>query len=687
MSARPAPGLVPWTEPDLAILAAVFDTLVAGDDDGGRRRARLAAETISLTTDPGEVRLLRLALRSLEWPAANLLLTGRWGRFSRVARARRERILLRWATHPLARLRTAYQALLRIGMFLAYADAGDDPEAPANRHWERIGYRLPEPADAPPATIQPLAVDRHASTPLVLDADAVVVGSGAGGGVIAARLAATGRSVLVVEAGIYLPEGEMRGLEGPAFRDLFLDRGTSATADLSIMILAGGALGGGTTINWTTSIQPPRALRERWASTYGLEGFDGPQTDADLARLRDELGVLAPTVIPAKDQALLDGAAALGWEAAPNERNAGPCTACGACGFGCRRGAKRAGTRAHLASAVRDGARVLVEAPVEAVSIRNGRAVGVVGHLLVDSVGVRRFEVHAPVVVVAAGALRTPLILQASGVRHPELGRNLRLHPTVAVVGELDAPVDAWTGPTQAARSLQFLSGGPAAADHPGPAFRGFVIESAPAHPGLMASALPWEGGEAAAAWMGRARHLAPLIGLLNEAGAGRVEPWAAGLPADHLSPRSAGRGHRAAGAGRDVADVARRGRPPGDRAWHAPHSLVSRRRGRLLRSLPFARLACPGGCQPGQPVQRPPAGQRPRRRRSAARSGGSARQGAARRGRSDDRRALRRRWFALSRRLGRQPDADRDGPRRAHRSSDPFGHRVLTDGAVSAAG
>jgi choline dehydrogenase-like flavoprotein len=548
VSASPVPGLVPWSEPDLAILAAVFDTLVPGDDDRGMRRARLAAETISATTDPGEVRLLRLALRSLGWPIANLLLTGRWGRFSRVAHADRERILLRWATHPLARLRTAYQVVSRLGKFLAYADAGDDPEAPENRHWQRIGYRLPEPAEAPPERVQPLAVDREGSAPLVLDADAVVVGSGAGGGVIAARLAAAGRSVLVVEAGIHLPEREMRGLEGPAFRDLYLDRGTTATSDLSIMILAGGALGGGTTINWTTSIEPPPALRSRWATEHGLEGFDGAQTDTDLARLRDELGLRAPTVIPAKDQALLDGAATLGWEAAPTERNAGPCTDCGACGFGCRRGAKRGATVAHLASAARDGARILVEAPVEAVSVRNGRAVGVVGWLRVDGVAVRPFEIHAPVVVMAAGALRTPLVLEASGISHLALGRNLHLHPTVAVVGEFETPVEAWAGPTQAARSLQFLSGGPAAADHPGPAHRGFVIESAPAHPGLIASALPWEGGQAAMDWMGRARHLAPLIGLLSEAGSGRVAQGPRGYPriTYQLAPADAGTARRA---------------------------------------------------------------------------------------------------------------------------------------------
>jgi len=521
----------PWPERDLARLAVIFDTFVPGDQDGGRRRAQLAAETLDATTDPGEVRLLRLALRSLEWPAANLLLTGRWGRFSRLPRERRERILLRWSTHPLSRLRTAFQAVRRLGMFLAYADAGDQPATPVNRHWERIGYRVPEVVDAPLATIQPLMVERGGSEPLILDADVAVIGSGAGGGLIAARMAAAGRSVLVLEAGMHRPESEMRGLEGEGFRDLYLDRGTTSTSDLSITILAGGALGGGTTINWTTSIDPPRALRSRWASEHGLAGFDGPETDADLARIHDELGLLPPSILPPKDQLLLDGAAALGWEAAATERNAGPCTDCGPCSFGCRRGAKRSGLRAHLATAVGHGARILVEAPVDEILMRNGRVVGVAGRLARDGSKARGFRIHAPVVVVAAGALRTPLILRRSGIGHAELGRNLRLHPVVAVTGEFDALVEAWSGPMQAARSLEFLSGGRSAADGAGPAHRGFVIESAPPHPGLVASALSWEGGDATAERMERARNLAPLIGLLNERGSGQVERGPRGYP------------------------------------------------------------------------------------------------------------------------------------------------------------
>ena len=128
----------------------------------------------------------------------------------------------------------------------------------------------------------------------------------------------------------------------------------------------------------------------------------------------------------------------------------------------------------------------------------------------------------------AAGALRTPLVLEASGVAHPQLGRNLRLHPVVAVGAMLSEPVIAWQGPTQAARSLEWWQPGPPAADGIGPAHGGFVIESAPPHPGLLASALPWESGAREMALMDEISHFAPLIALVRDRGAGRVR-WSRG--------------------------------------------------------------------------------------------------------------------------------------------------------------
>lgn len=494
------------------LLAEVFATFAPMDEAAARRRAALAVETLSATRGRSDLLQLGVALRALD--------LGPLHRFGRADQAERERILRGWASSPVPQLRTCFQVLKRFALFLAYADAGDDPERPSNEAWAEMGYRPPVRPPAATALVHPLAAERTGEDPLVLDAEVVVVGSGAGGGVVAARLAAAGVDVLVLEAGGHRPETAMPVSEAEAWRDMFLDRGATATEDLSVTVLAGATLGGGTTVNWTTTLAPPDWLRDEWETAHGLEGFASAETDADLERLTAELEPLPPTVVPPKDQLILDGARALGWEADVTRRNAGPCTECGRCTFGCVAGTKRSGLRIHLAAADAAGARILVGARVSRVRHRSGAVIGVVGRLLPDG---RPFVVRSSRVVVAGGALSTPVLLSLSGVEHPALGRHLRLHPVVVVAALLDARAEMWSGPLQAARSLEFARPGPASDDGIGPPHGGFIVEAAPPHPGLAMAALPWVGREETRALASRLAHLAPLIGLIRDDSPGRV--------------------------------------------------------------------------------------------------------------------------------------------------------------------
>jgi choline dehydrogenase-like flavoprotein len=521
-----------WSTAELATLAELAETFVRGDSV---RRANLAADALSKAADPAQVRQLRLVLWALESRVANLLLNGRPVPFRDRTPADRERVLLRWATSRLALRRSAYQAFKKLLTFLAYADPG--PPGVANPLHAAIGY-VP---DRPPVTpdlspIRPL--DVHAlvagsaggdSAPLTLEADVVVVGSGAGGGVIAAELTRAGRSVVVVEAGPFLDEAHLPTDEMDAYDRIYLNHGLLTTWDGAITMLAGSAVGGGTLVNWMTSIAAPDDVRADWARDHGLAGIDGPAFDADVAAIEREIGVAPATLIPPKDGVILRGAAALGWEAAPTRRNATACGDCGSCPFGCPRGTKQSTMRVHLATATAAGARIVDRARVTRVLVEGGRAAGVEAEVQVDDTtdppsrdGVagprprtRRIIVRAPQVVVAAGALRTPAVLLGSGLDHPGIGHHLRLHPVPVIAGIFDDPIDMWRGTMQAARSVEFgrSDGGR----------NGYVIESAPGHPGLIALALPWEGTDAHGDLVGRIRHVAPLIAVCRDGGEGRV--------------------------------------------------------------------------------------------------------------------------------------------------------------------
>jgi choline dehydrogenase-like flavoprotein len=503
-----------FTEREVRVLTALAETFVDGPVES---RVSAAAEALEAVVDPGQLAQLRLVLRALDSSTANLLLAGRPTPFTRMPIDAREAVLLGWAGSRIGQRRSAFAAFRKLFTFLGYADPGapaDDPRLDA------LGYQ----PDDPPVPVQ-LAPVRPFALPapdrdgwVSLDAEAVVVGSGAGGGVIAADLASAGRSVVVLEAGPFVDESTMPRREVDAFERLYLDRGLVSTWDGSVTMLAGAAVGGGTLVNWMTCTDAPEDVRTDWAIEHGLEHVAGDSWQRDLSALEDELAVSEATHIPPKDAVILRGARELGWEAAPTRRDGRACGDCGSCGFGCRRGRKRSGIRAHLATAAAHDARIVPNARVRRIVIDRGRRVGGVE---ADLDGDRRLRVRAPSIVVAAGALRTPAILQESGLDHPALGRHLRIQPVPVVLGRFSERIEMWRGTLQAAHSLEFTASTPAR--------RGYVIESAPGHPGLLALALPWEGRAAHAAVMAESAHLGPLVAVTRDGGAGQVRLTRAG--------------------------------------------------------------------------------------------------------------------------------------------------------------
>ena len=517
-------ALRPSEQATLRELAATF---VPGCDAG--RVAETAADALSRAVDPSQLSQLRLVLRLLEQPLANLATGARFAAFRDMDAPARERLILRWAGSPLVLRRSGINAFRKLLTFIAYADPG--PAGDPNPLLAAIGYRPDDPpVPAAGAAIAPMVVDRAPGRELELEADVVVVGSGAGGGVVAAELARAGRRVVIVEAGPFVDEATMPRDELDAYGRLYLNYGLLSTWDGAVTMLAGSGVGGGTLVNWMTCLDAPADIRGEWAREHGLDGVDDAEWAADTTALERELGVAPATVIPPKDELIRRGAGELGWESAVISRNAIDCGDCGSCPFGCRRGAKRSGIRAHLADAVAGGAVLLDRARVRTVVLAGSkgaeRVVGVAGTLAPPEgapadAEPRWFGVAAPQVVLAAGALRNPSILQASGVGHPAIGRHLRIHPVPIVAALTPEPVDMWRGTMQAVRSAEF------ATDELGR--RRYVIESAPGHAGLLALALPWHGAREHAELMARGRHVSPLIAVTRDGGEGRTQLTRAG--------------------------------------------------------------------------------------------------------------------------------------------------------------
>lgn len=481
-------------------LAAICDTLVPGDGAALPSAsalgvpARLRAEIAALGR-PAQVAELDRLLDTVESPVLNLVLSGRPVRFSSLTQDQREAYLRGWAASRLPLKRRAFQVLKRLTLLYTYG-AENSP------YWRLVGYQRPElvqPANPPALTVRQPKVGEN------IEADACVIGSGAGSGVVAAELAARGKRVVILERARLCTERDFKGLELAGASALFLDRGIGSTEDRSISLLAGSAVGGGTIVNWCTSLRLPPSIRAEWR-TLGVADDLDPHYDAVEARLDIDTNESERN---GANAALEQGLQKLGLEYGTIPRNVRGCGDCGHCGVGCRLGAKQSTMRTYLVDACRDSAEILTGCEAHRIEVTGGSVTAVVAR--VDGGEVR---IRTPLVALAAGSLRSPAVLLRSGIGGDHVGKHLALHPTAVVAGEYDAPIRLWSGVMQSVVSEAFNEVTPG---------YGFRIECPPALPGILAASLPWWSSSQHRDEMRRAEHTAAFILLARDREGGQV--------------------------------------------------------------------------------------------------------------------------------------------------------------------
>lgn len=348
-------------------------------------------------------------------------------------------------------------------------------------------------------------------SPSVIRTDAVVVGSGAGGAMAARTLARAGMATVVLEEGRRWTVDEFRSRH-PLDRYAGLYRGAGATVALgrpAVVLPIGRAVGGTTVVNSGTCYRPPLAVQQRWRDEFGLALADPDRLVGHLDDVADTLQV-APVpleIMGRNGRLLLDGAAALGWQAAPIPRNAPGCEGCCQCALGCPRNAKFGVHLNALPQACAAGARIVSHARVERVLHAGGRAAGVRARRP-DGTAV---DVLADTVVIAAGATETPGLLRRSGLGgHPRLGRNLALHPAAMLAGRFEEDIVAWHGVLQSAAVDELH------------ASHGVLIEATSTPPGMGSMLYPGYGTELLS-WLDQATRIATFGAMVADRGVGRV--------------------------------------------------------------------------------------------------------------------------------------------------------------------
>lgn len=363
--------------------------------------------------------------------------------------------------------------------------------------------------------------------------DFVVVGSGAGGGIVATRLAEAGKRVVLLESGGHHEASTFSRFEARASRQLWNPPRFAGTPDgPPVVMVSGRGVGGSTNINTKVGIRAVPQDYAKWYDASGLVNEQGqPIGPADLDPWFDV--VEQKMMVRVRDdwtesvRRVEKGFAALGATLLPvTSYTNTDCESCGSCTAGCPTNAGSTIQNRYLNPVIRDRRLDLrADCRVTRVVTTHGqRRLRATGVEYVDAAG-EAHRIDADVVVLAAGALVTPQLLQLSGLADLDtpssslIGRTLGTHTARMVHGMFEDRMDAHVVYPITAHCEDFADD----------ANGGFVVEATTLlDPIGLASNLVDGGmrplwGPRLAEVMSRYRHLAGLFMMTNDSNVGII--------------------------------------------------------------------------------------------------------------------------------------------------------------------
>ena len=302
--------------------------------------------------------------------------------------------------------------------------------------------------------------------------EVAVIGSGAGGG-IAANLLNEKYEVGIFDKGNF-PNGVTNN-ETFGYHNFYETNAIQQTRGYKVQLLAGMGIGGGTSINWTTSLRTPDNILSEWDSlTKQNNYFNSDHFKKSLDYVSEKLNVdVANNKIPQKEIKLAQGLELnnTSYKVIPRNTNDPQCLESGFSTFGHSDGNINSSYKSWLSKDKFNEDSIYSNTHIKSLSISKGRAT----HINIENNG-KSFSVEVNKVVLASGSLNTPKILLNSGYKNKHLGQHLKLHPVSGVAGKFSELQNPWAGSMQGIYSDDnlFMKNN-----------YGYLLEGLPMHPSL----------------------------------------------------------------------------------------------------------------------------------------------------------------------------------------------------------
>ena len=356
-------------------------------------------------------------------------------------------------------------------------------------------------------------------TTLTLDADVVVVGSGAGGAVMAYEMAKAGKRVVVLEAGPYVPSSEFNEKFSDMLALLYEDHGNQSTTQGDLLVLQGRCLGGSTVVNGCVAFRIPDFILDDWHKNYGLTNLTTDALNPYFEKVERNLNIHTnqPHEINENSRKLQKGAEELGWSVKPLRRNIRDCALTGHCLSGCKTDRKQSMLVTYLPWACHYGAQVYTDTRATKVLTKAGKATGVKAEVVDSNTGkvVCDLTVNAKVVVAAAGAVQTPVLFLRSEIGNSsnQVGKNFACHPSTLMAAEFPSDIYTWRGAMLGVYVDEFER----------PEKGGFILEGGGAGPIELGMSTEPGTGKPYVAFMEKAKQYASCVTLIHDHNVGQI--------------------------------------------------------------------------------------------------------------------------------------------------------------------